>query len=164
VNTQQRQNIGRTRIWGVQSDVEYRPGRDWRAGVAYMFNQAKVKEAPDEPALVGNYLPQVPKHRGSVTLAYVNPQYAVVSVSALFFGRQFDDDLNARVKPGESEPGLPPYGVVELSASREITRNVDLFFGVQNLFDTEYFVGLSPTTIGTPRLVNGGIRVRFSGR
>jgi outer membrane receptor protein involved in Fe transport len=164
VNTQQRQNIGRTRIWGVQSDVEYRPGRDWRAGVAYMFNQAKVKEAPNNPALVGNYLPQVPKHRGSVTLAYVNPRYAVVSVSALFFGRQFDDDLNARVKPGESEPGLPPYGVIELSASREMTPNIDLFVGVQNLFDTEYYVGLSPTTIGTPRLVNGGIRVRFSGR
>jgi len=39
-----------------------------------------------------------------------------------------------------------------------------VFFGVQNLFDKEYYVGFAPTTIGTPRLVNGGIRVRWSGR
>jgi outer membrane receptor protein involved in Fe transport len=39
-----------------------------------------------------------------------------------------------------------------------------VFFGVQNLFDEEYYVGLGPTTIGTPRLVNGGVRVRFAAR
>jgi outer membrane receptor protein involved in Fe transport len=99
-----------------------------------------------------------------VSVAYSNPRYATVAVSGLFFGRQFDDDQNIRFKPGETEPGLPPYGVVELSALRSITRNFDVFFGVQNLFDQEYYVGLMPTTIGSPRLVNGGIRVRFAGR
>ncbi len=47
---------------------------------------------------------------------------------------------------------------------RAIGRNLDVFFGVQNLFDEEYIVQLLPTTIGSPRLVNGGIRVRFAGR
>ena len=37
-------------------------------------------------------------------------------------------------------------------------------FGVQNTFDTEYYVMLLPTTTGSPRLINGGVRVRFSGR
>jgi hypothetical protein len=35
---------------------------------------------------------------------------------------------------------------------------------VQNLFDEEYFVGTLPTTIGSPRLVTGGLRMRFTGR
>jgi len=52
--------------------------------------------------------------------------------------------------------------------SRTLLRNVrttiDLFVGVQNLFNKEYFVGTLPDTIGTPRLVNGGVRVRFSGK
>jgi outer membrane receptor protein involved in Fe transport len=87
-----------------------------------------------------------------------------VALAATFFGRQFDDDLNARIKPGETEPGLPAYGIVDLSASRDIGRNIEVFFGVQNLFDQEYTVQLLPTTIGSPRLVNGGIRVRFNGR
>jgi outer membrane receptor protein involved in Fe transport len=163
VNTQQRQNLGRTRIRGVQTDAEYRI-RDWRVAAGYMFNRAKVTEDAQEPELVGNYLPQVPQHRGSVSVAYTNARLATISVSALFFGRQFDDDLNQRTRPGETEPGLPPYGVVELSALRSISDNLDVFVGVQNLFDQEYIVQLGPTTSGTPRLVNAGVRVRFAGR
>jgi len=53
---------------------------------------------------------------------------------------------------------------MEFSASRTISKNFDVFFGVQNLFDQEYYVGLAPTTIGTPRLVNAGLRVRFAGK
>ena len=49
--------------------------------------------------------------------------------------------------------------VMNLTVSRTVNRNVDLFFGVQNVFDTLYYVGTNPTTIGTPRLVNGGIRL-----
>jgi outer membrane receptor protein involved in Fe transport len=56
---------------------------------------------------------------------------------------------------------LPGYTIVDFTASRALVRNVDVFFGVQNMFDTEYIVGTLPTTIGTPRLVNGGVRVRF---
>jgi outer membrane receptor protein involved in Fe transport len=163
VNTQQRQNLGEAHIWGLQTDVEYRIRREWRLAAAYMFDQAKVTEYAANPGLVGNYLPQVPKHRGSVSLAYSNPRYVNISVSAMFFGRQFDDDLNTRTKPGETEPGLPPYGVMELSALRAIGRHLDVFFGVQNLFDQEYYVQFQPTTTGSPRMINGGFRVRFSG-
>jgi outer membrane receptor protein involved in Fe transport len=163
-NTQQRQNLGRTRIAGWQNDVDYRLTREWHVAAGYLFNSAKVREFSANPDLVGLYLPQVPKHRGSVSVAYSNPRTVTASVTAFFYGRQFDDDQNLRTKPGASEPGLPAYGTVELSALREIGRNLDVFFGVQNLFDKEYYVGFSPTTIGTPRLVNGGIRVRWAGR
>jgi outer membrane receptor protein involved in Fe transport len=53
---------------------------------------------------------------------------------------------------------------VDITASRTVVRNFDVFFGVQNIFNREYFVGTLPDTIGTPRLVNGGVRVRFSGK
>ena len=80
-----------------------------------------------------------------------------------FVGHQFDDDLNtAAIFPGipdKREVGLPKYNVTNLTVSRTINRNVDVFFGVQNLFGTTYYVGTNPTTIGTPRLVNGGIRL-----
>ena len=61
-------------------------------------------------------------------------------------------------------PGLPKYAVVDLMASRAIGPNLEVFAGAQNLFNQEYFVGTLPTTIGTPRLVNGGVRLRFAGR
>jgi outer membrane receptor protein involved in Fe transport len=163
-NLQQRQNLGRTRIRGWQNDVEYRINTSLRLTGGYLFNDAKVTEFEANPALVGLYLPQVPKHRGSVGVSYSNPRYVTVAATAMFFGRQYDDDLNQRTKPGENEPGLPPYGVMDFSVSRDFGRNLEVFFGVQNTFDQEYYVQLQPTTTGSPRLVNGGIRVRFSGR
>lgn len=170
-NLQQRQNLGRTRIRGWQNDVETRVGQFVRVQAGYLFNNAKVTEYNPAPVpgitfvdLTGLYLPQVPKHRGTVSVAYANPRLLNVAVAGSFYGRQFDDDQNARIKPGETEPGLPAYGLVDFSASRDIGRNLQVFFGVQNLFDQEYYVQLLPTTIGSPRLVNGGVRVRWAGR
>jgi outer membrane receptor protein involved in Fe transport len=163
-NTQQRMNLGRTRIVGVQADAEYRIGSDWRISGGYLANSAKVKEFDRNPVLVGKYLPQVPKNRGSMTVAYSNAKYVTVAVSGLFYGRQFNEDLNSGVTPGETEPGLPAYATWEMSAVRAIGRNLDVFFGVQNMFDEQYIVQLVPTTVGSPRLVNGGLRLRWSKR
>jgi outer membrane receptor protein involved in Fe transport len=163
-NVQRRQNLGRTKIWGWQNDVEYRMGSLWRVGAGYLYNQAKVTEFAANPTLVGKYLPQVPKHRGSVSVAYTNPRIVDVTVSALFFGRQFNEDTNLGTVPGKTEAGLPEYGTVEMSLVRRLGRNLDVFLGVQNMFDQEYLVQLVPTTAGSPRLVNGGIRIQWSGR
>ncbi len=164
VNTLQRQNLGRTRITGLQNDVDIRVRSDWRVSAGYLYNRAKVTEFAATPALVGKRLPQVPAHRGSVQVAYLNPRWAAMALGVQFIGRQFDDDLNARIVPGESKPGLPGYTIVDFTASRAIDRMFEVFFGAQNLFDREYIVGTLPTTIGSPRLVHAGVRVRWSGK
>ena len=82
----------------------------------------------------------------------------------LAVGAQFDDDQNIRAVPGYTQPGLPKYGLVSLSASRAITGDVDLFFGAQNLLNQRTFVGTLPTLLGPPRLVTAGIRIRLQGR
>ena len=145
-------------------DLDYTVATLWRVSGGYLFNHAKVTENDRNTALVGKYLPQVPKHRGSVQLAYMNPQFANIGIGLQFIGRQFDDDLNTRVVPGETEPGLPGYTMADLTASRDITRNFEIFFGMQNIFNEEYIVGTLPTTIGSPRLYHGGVRVRWTGR
>jgi outer membrane cobalamin receptor len=157
VNTQQRQNLGRTRVQGIHTDAEYRLG-SWRFSGGYLFDNAKVKEAAANPALVGKYLAQVPRHRGSLQIAYSNPRYVMVFLGAQFLGPQFDDDQNTASRE------LPGYSVVDLTVSRALASNVEAFVGVQNLFDKEFVVGTLPTTIGNPRLANVGIRVKLSGR
>jgi outer membrane receptor protein involved in Fe transport len=154
--TRQRQNLGRTHIQGVQSDVEYRAGSWWRLAAGYLYDRAEVTAFPTDPTLVGNVLPQVPRHRGSLQASYSNPRYATVAIQAQLVARQFDDDQNKLPLPG--------YAVVDLQAIRTLSRSLDVFAGVQNLFDREVIVGTNPTTIGAPRLVNGGVRVRFSAR
>jgi outer membrane cobalamin receptor len=151
----QRQNVGRTEILGFQADVEYR-FRSWRVTAGYLYDDATVKENITNPALVGNLLPEVPKNRGSVQVAYVNPKLATVAFDIQGVGAQFDDDLNTRVLPG--------YAVADFSVSRTITKNFDAYIGMQNIFNAVYDVATLPTTIGSPRLVNGGLRIRWSGR
>jgi len=172
--TQQRQNVGETRIRGIQTDAEYRLGTQWRLSGGYLFTDAKVTDGGSVPALEGTYLQQVPKHRGSFQVGYADPRYVNVTFGVQYVGLQFDDDLNVRLVPvatltaagyeASTAPGIPGYMVAGLTVSRAIGPNLEAFFGVQNIGDREYFVGTLPSTIGSPRLVNGGIRVRFSAR
>jgi outer membrane receptor protein involved in Fe transport len=171
----QKQNLGKTRVRGVQTDVDYRVGPSWRFSAAYVFDDAKVTDGGvANAALVGKTIQQVPRHRGSLQAAYSNAKYATVAIGAQFVGLQYNDDLNVNFIPvatltsagydGSFPAGLPGYALVDLSVSRAIGRNLQAFFGVQNLFDKVYFVQTNPSTIGTPRLVNGGLRVRWNGR
>lgn len=161
--TQQRQNLGRTRIRGLQQDAEVRVGASWRFSGGYLYERAEVTEFAANPGLVGNLLPQVPKHRASFQAIYANPRYLTIALAVQAVGAQFDDDQNLRSVPGLSSPGLPGYALASLTASRAVGRNLEVFVGVQNLANEEYFVGTLPTTIGAPRLVSGGVRLRFAG-
>lgn len=167
-NTRQRKNLGSTNIAGFQSDVSYRLNAYWNASAAYVFDVAKVhKSVPDAAGvdLTGKYLAEVPKHRGSLQVSFSHPRYVNVAVEFQFVGMQFDDDQNvAAILPGvpdKTQVGLPAYGVMDLAISRTINRAVDVFFGAQNLFDKVYYVGTNPTTVGTPRLVNAGVKLRL---
>jgi iron complex outermembrane recepter protein len=163
----QRRNLGSTNIGGFQTDVSYRVNGNWGVSGAYVYDIAKVHEAPVDSTgfdLTGKYLAEVPKHRASFQLAYTNPRLVNVAIDNQFVGHQFDDDRNeAPIFPliaDKREIGLPAYSVTNLTVARTVTRNLDLFVGVQNLFGATYYVGTNPTTIGTPRLVNGGIRLK----
>jgi outer membrane receptor protein involved in Fe transport len=153
--TQQRQNLGKTHIYGIQSDLEYRIGNEWKVGGGYLYNQAKVTDNPTNPVLVGRWLPQVPEQRGSLRLAYSSPKWFNAAIGLQLVASQFDDDLNTASRK------LPNYTLVDIMGSRAVGRNLELFAGVQNLFDVEYLVGTLPTTVGSPRLVTGGLRVRL---
>ncbi len=154
--TRQRQNLGRTRVQGLQSDVEFRIGSRLRVGGGYLFDRAEVLEFAADPTLVHRLLPQVPRHRGTAQAIYTDPRLATVAVQSQFVGRQFDDDRNLLPLPG--------YALVDARVTRALTSSVDVFVGIQNLFNRVVMVGTGPTTIGAPRLVNGGVRIRFLGR
>jgi outer membrane receptor protein involved in Fe transport len=169
----QKQNLGKTRVRGIQTDVEYRIGTAWRVAGAYMRDDAKITDGGSVPALAGKFLQQVPKHRGSLQIAYSEPKVATVALGVQMVGLQFNDDLNTQLIPTATlatvgydavPAGLPGYAVVDFTVARDINRYVQAFFGVQNLLDKVYFVQTNPSTVGTPRMINGGVRVRLAGR
>jgi len=159
--TQQRQNLGLTRIRGLEADVTWKAASRLAFTAAYIFNDTKIEEFAANPTLVGNQLPQVPRHRGSAQVTLVERRIAELALMMQFVGRQFDDDQNLRVVPGSTEPGLPGYTRVDVSLSRSLGRRMDVFAGAQNLFDRRVIVGTLPTTIGEPRTLSIGVRVHL---
>jgi outer membrane receptor for ferrienterochelin and colicin len=158
LTTRQRMNVGKTRIWGIQNDLEYSFLSHWRVSAAYVYEMARIKEFSLNPGLVGKFLQQVPRHRGSLQLSYSNPIFASIAAQARYVGAQFDDDLNTRnLRQGG-------FTTVDVMTSRDIGENVEVFFGIQNLFDREFVVGFNPRTIGAPRQISGGFRLSVTGR
>jgi outer membrane receptor protein involved in Fe transport len=170
----QKQNIPETKVQGVQTDIDYRLGASWRFFAAYVYDNAKVTDGgPANAALNGKWLQQVPENRGSFQVAYSNVKYATVTLGVQIVGLQYNDDLNVNFIPPATlasagydnvyPAGLPGFTSVDLNVAHNFTPNIQAFFGMQNMLNKTYFVQTNPSTIGTPRLANVGMRIRFSG-
>ena len=152
----QRQNLDLARIRGFETELELRPARDWRFLVSYLFADARVVHAPQQPGLEGKRLAQVPEHGATATVRFSRPSWFDASVTARYVGGQYEDDLNTLPLGG--------YIVVDVAVSRAITKNVELYAAAENIFDRTYSTGRTTDgviSIGEPFMARGGIRLRF---
>ncbi len=152
----QRQNLDLARIRGFETELELRPAKGWRFLASYLFTDAKVVDASQQPGLEGKRLAQVPQHGASAGIRYENPAWFNASLTVRYVGRQFEDDLNTLP--------LGSYVTVDLFLSRRITKWGEAFLGIENLFDTTYATGRTSEgviSIGAPFLVHGGVRLNF---
>jgi outer membrane receptor protein involved in Fe transport len=150
--TQQRQNMGQAHIWGIQSDAEYRLLTAWKIHGAYIYDVARVAEFDANPALIGKFLAQVPRHRGTAGLMYTNKRFVDVGTQYRYTSAQFDDDTNDPTRR------LGGFATVDLTVSRQMHETTDVFFNMQNLLNKEFVVQTNPRTIGAPRQITFGFR------
>jgi outer membrane receptor protein involved in Fe transport len=150
--TRQRQNTDTVRAAGVELEADLRAGERWTVGGLIGVTRSTFADAPAQPALEGNRVPQVPSFQLGANVTYTHPRGFTGAVQARAFGAQFDDDLN--------EFELDGYGVVDVSATQELIRGLNVFVAIENLFDADYDVGRTPIrTIGWPRSARFGVRV-----
>ncbi|HYE91627.1 MAG TPA: TonB-dependent receptor [Terriglobales bacterium] len=152
----QRQNVELARIRGVETEVEVRPLRRWRLTAAHVYVDAHVVEAPNQRALEGNRLAQVPDHVMTFGVHWDDPAWLAASLLVRRVGGQFEDDLNT----------LPmgAYTTLDARISRQLGRNVQLYLAVENLLDETYTVARTSegvVSIGAPRIIHGGVRLAF---
>ncbi len=155
VITQQRQNLGYANVKGAEAEVSYRLEQRWNLEARYLFNQSVVGSFVAKPAIVGNLLPQVPKHRTSVLILYSHPKWVDAGLEGRYESHRFDDSLNHRK--------LGSYFVLNLEASRALSERWRAFLNLENAFDRQYFVQTTPVPqIGTPILFSGGVRFHWA--
>lgn len=152
----QRQNLDRTRIRGLESELELRPNPWWSVSASYLHSDAEVRSATNQPEVVGRRIAQVPRNQVVVRLAHTRPERLSVSLQGRWIDDQFEDDLNLRQ--------LESFTVVDLALSRTLRKRWDLVLGVENILDREYEVGETGAglvTVGMPRQIHGGVRFRL---
>ncbi len=152
--TRERRNLGRTRSRGVEAEADFNISSYWRISAGYLFADATFRRAPQDAGLEGLRIPQVARHQFTMQTVYAHPRYLTAAMQFRASGRQFDDDQNRLPLGG--------FAVIDVMVARPIYRNFEAFVAAQNLLDERYAVGRTPIeTLGTPRMVRGGVRFRF---
>lgn len=149
-----RENLGQIESRGVSLDYAMQPAEWIGIEGGYQFARATVTKYAQEPALIGNWIPQVPQNLATMQVRLSRPAWGLLSVQALESGHQFDDDANMYLLHGYFR--LDAYG------ERSLGRHASAFASGENLFNRAIEVGKTPvTTLGTPRLVRAGVRFRW---
>ena len=155
--TRRRLNLGRTQSRGLEIEAEARLQRFWNFSAGYLFADASLVSFPANTALEGLTIPQVARHQFTFQLQYANPSRFTFGLQGRASSSQFDDDQNLF--------RLAPYFTLDGLVSRRMTRNVEVFGAIENLFNQRYEVGKTPvTTLGPPILVRAGVKFHLDSK
>jgi outer membrane receptor protein involved in Fe transport len=147
--TRRRENAGTVHASGLEGEGELRIGPAVTVLVSIALTRSRFV---DTPGLSGNHVPQVPAWQGTAGVRWMAPAAIALQAQVRAVGDQFEDDRNTLV--------LRQAVLFDLSATRRLTRSVGAFAAIENLFDTEYDTGRTPTrTVGMPRTFRVGARV-----
>jgi len=151
--TRQKQNLGVIGARGFELSGEAHVTQRVRIAAAYLFVNSTVLSFSANPALEGNFLPQVPQNQFSFQVSYTGEKW-MAGLQGRFLGNQFDDDQN-----------LLPLGrafSLDTQVSRQVARHTSLFFAVQNLTNDHFKTAATPVfTVGPPIFVRGGVRFEW---
>jgi outer membrane receptor protein involved in Fe transport len=153
--TRQRQNIGRTRSCGFESDGQWKVNEKFRLSGGYLFADARVVSFPANVALEDKLIPQIPRHQFTFQGEYHDVKIATVAVHFRAASSQYDDDLN--------QFHLAGFATVDAFISRQLGRRFSIFGAVENLFDAKVESGRTPVlTLTSPRTFRVGVRFRWN--
>ena len=152
----QRQNLGETSVDGAEFELRHRFRRG-RVELAYQFADSTFDEAVNAPELVGNRVPQVPRHSASIRTDLTLAKRWSGEVGVRYAGEQFEDDRNERE--------LDAFTLLGLGLRWRVADSWTAFLRIDNATDEDVEVGLSADgilTVGAPRTVRAGLRWSWS--
>lgn len=149
--TQQRQNLGETRSRGVELEAESYVTPLFVLSGGYQFVDATVTSFPGDAALVGLFVPHVPRQDLSFQARYSRPRLITAALQGSYIGSTFDDVLNTLP--------LRRYFLLDALISRPLGHGAEVFVAGENLLDERYDVARTPfLTNGPPILFRAGFR------
>jgi iron complex outermembrane receptor protein len=159
------QNVGSTRRQGLEAEISLKSSTV-QFHASYAFVDARfldaVQVSSNSPTAVlnggviqvlpGNQIPAIPRHRIKAGVEYAVTDAWKVGGDALWVSSQYfvGDEANLETR-------LPGYAVLNLHTSYQVTRNLQLYGKVDNVFDNRYAnYGTFFDTGALPNFANGG--------
>jgi len=147
--TRQRQNIGETRTRGVEIEAETLI-REINFSVGYLLADSRVAEFPTNTNLENLFVPQTARHQFTFQTRYGKQDWSF-ALQGRASSAQFDDDLNLF--------RLEPYFGLDAFAAKKFKENLQVFVGIENVFNSRYSIGRTPVrTVSSPVNLRVGIR------
>jgi iron complex outermembrane receptor protein len=118
----------------------------------YTYAHSVVTSDPN-PALVGNWLAEVPRHAGSLSVRFRGDRGTTGEIRGRVVGRSYGDVTNLALAPA--------HRIVDLSFSQPLRSWMSAYVLVENAFDEEYYLPLAVNSFrsGLPRTVTIGVRM-----
>jgi len=151
--TRQRQNLGRTRACGVESDMQLKVLPEFSVSAGYLFVDSRVISFPADRSLEGLRVPQVARHQFTAQLQYSASRIANIGLQLRTGSAQYDDDQN--------QFRLAGFFIGDVFVAKRLGRNFDLFAASENVFDSKIEAARTPLlSLSTPRTFRVGLRFR----
>jgi outer membrane receptor protein involved in Fe transport len=152
--TRQRQNLGRSRAFGLELDGGARLSDSLAVSAGYLYADSTVLRFPADPSLEGRRTPQVPRHQATLQVRYGRVEGLLLALEGELVGRAYEDDVNSLPLSG--------YATFGARASCPLTRALEVFVAGENLLDRRYDVGRTPVrTLGPPLSLRAGVHVHL---
>jgi vitamin B12 transporter len=145
------QNVGLSRAEGVEASAKVRLVSDqpWVKSFDVQFQYTYTRT--DNLSNMNTQLPRWPLNQWSIILSYQPIGGLRANLEGRFVGQRFND-----VNNNES---MPAFNVWNFSATYDVTKNIQAYMRVDNLFNEQYEEILF---FGTPiRSVFGGVRLNY---
>ncbi|PPD21075.1 MAG: TonB-dependent receptor [Methylobacter sp.] len=135
------QNIDETNTFGVEFVAEKQNvavnGLDFFGSLTWA--DSRITNNASNPSTVGRRQPRVPTWRASGTITYRPIEKLTTSVSGRYSSRQFGQLDNSDVN-ADTFIGLGSFFVIDLRARYQLTKQISIAAGIDNVNDEAYFI------------------------
>jgi outer membrane receptor protein involved in Fe transport len=152
--TEMRENLGQIQSQGAEIDLRVNAGHAIAANAGYQYAHAVVTAFSAQPALVGKWIPEVPRNSATAQIRGESHRLGALTLALRESGRAFDDSGNTYLLHG--------FFTMDVYGERSFSRRWTAFVAGQNLLNRQIDVARTPIlTLGTPFTMQGGVRFRW---
>src|ERR1017187_1885580 len=151
-----RENLGQIVSQGTELHLDLAPTRPISATLGYQYAHAVVTQFSAQPALIGNWIPEVPRQSFTAQLRAVSPRLGSLTLAARAGGHAFDDSANTYL--------LNSFFQLDLFARHDFGPRWTASVILNNLLNQRPDVARTPIlTLGSPFLAQAGLAFHWNG-